>query len=148
MHQNGTEVDCAVCKTDLWLSAVVSRTAPGEAACPEHAAELPGASADKVMWQRLILRFYREALWWFFVRNCVSSDSVPSCAARYEVWHDHMTSHQVLWTLPRCRSGSRHGLTALNYKVGWRQQIHDYLFVRNRNLDHSLSLIHPLVTLA
>jgi hypothetical protein len=48
MHLNGTEVDCAVCKTDLWLSAVVSSAAPGEAACPEHAAELPGAPADKV----------------------------------------------------------------------------------------------------
>ena len=47
MHLNGTEVDCAVCKTDLWLSAVVSCGAPGEAACPEHAADLPGAPADK-----------------------------------------------------------------------------------------------------
>ena len=48
LHQNGTEVDCAVCKTDLWLSAVVSRAAPGEAACPEHAADLPGSPAGKV----------------------------------------------------------------------------------------------------
>ncbi len=48
MHLNGTEVDCTVCKTDLWLSAVVSRAAPPEAACPEHAASLPGAPAEKV----------------------------------------------------------------------------------------------------
>ena len=48
MHLNGTEVDCALCKTDLWLSMVVSRAAPGEAACPEHAAKLPGTAADKV----------------------------------------------------------------------------------------------------
>ena len=48
MHLNGTEVDCTVCKTDLWLSAVVSRAAAPEAACPEHAASLPGAPAEKV----------------------------------------------------------------------------------------------------
>ncbi len=37
-----TDVDCEVCKTDLWLSAVVSPLAPGRAVCPEHAAHLPG----------------------------------------------------------------------------------------------------------
>ena len=41
-HTDTTEVDCEVCKTDLWLSAVVTPLAPGRAACPEHAASLPG----------------------------------------------------------------------------------------------------------
>ena len=51
LHLNGTEVDCTVCKTDLWLSAVVSRAVPAEAACPEHAASLPGSPADKVQFR-------------------------------------------------------------------------------------------------
>jgi hypothetical protein len=36
---------CSVCCADLWLSAVVSSAAPGQAVCPEHAALLP-APAD------------------------------------------------------------------------------------------------------
>lgn len=31
---------CQHCKTDLWLSAIVSPSAPGRAVCPEHAAAL------------------------------------------------------------------------------------------------------------
>jgi len=34
------EADCEVCKADLWLSSVVSSTAPGRAVCAEHAAAL------------------------------------------------------------------------------------------------------------
>lgn len=34
---------CGVCCTDLWLSAVVSSEAPGQAVCPEHAAALSAA---------------------------------------------------------------------------------------------------------
>lgn len=41
-HTDTTDVDCEVCKTDLWLSAVCSAAAPGRAVCPEHAAHLPG----------------------------------------------------------------------------------------------------------
>lgn len=36
---------CSVCCADLWLSAVTSSAAPGQAVCPEHAALLP-APAD------------------------------------------------------------------------------------------------------
>lgn len=36
---------CQQCCTDLWLSAVVSTSAPGQAVCPEHAAAL-GAAAS------------------------------------------------------------------------------------------------------
>ena len=31
---------CGVCSADLWLSAVVSSAAPGQAVCPEHALAL------------------------------------------------------------------------------------------------------------
>jgi hypothetical protein len=32
---------CSKCSADLWLSAVISSAAPGQAVCPEHAAALP-----------------------------------------------------------------------------------------------------------
>jgi hypothetical protein len=35
---------CAVCSTDLWLSAVVSSTAAGHAVCPQHTAALSAAA--------------------------------------------------------------------------------------------------------
>jgi hypothetical protein len=44
-HTNTADTDCAVCRADLWLSAVVSPDAPGRAVCPEHAAQL-GPSPD------------------------------------------------------------------------------------------------------
>ena len=34
---------CTQCSTDLWLSAVTSSAAPGQAVCPEHAAALSAA---------------------------------------------------------------------------------------------------------
>ena len=33
--------DCAVCKCDLFMSAVVSPERPSEAVCPEHASHFP-----------------------------------------------------------------------------------------------------------
>lgn len=46
-------MDCCRCKTDLWLSAVISSAAPdGEAACPEHAAALPGTAQEKMLLYR------------------------------------------------------------------------------------------------
>ena len=51
-------MDCSACKTDLWLSAVVSRAAPGIAVCPEHAATLPGSPQDKT----LLFRYTFEEL--------------------------------------------------------------------------------------
>lgn len=40
LHVNTHDTDCAHCKCDLFLSAVVSSEAPGVAVCPEHAADL------------------------------------------------------------------------------------------------------------
>lgn len=40
------DVDCAVCKCDLYLAAVVSADRPGVATCPEHAAAL-GVPPDR-----------------------------------------------------------------------------------------------------
>jgi hypothetical protein len=37
VYANTADVDCARCKCDLWLSAVVSPAAPDVAVCPEHA---------------------------------------------------------------------------------------------------------------
>ena len=45
-------MDCSLCKTDLWLSAVVSRAAPGEAACLEHSAALPGTPGQMTLLYR------------------------------------------------------------------------------------------------
>jgi len=48
-HTDTTDVDCEVCKTDLWLSAVCTPAAPGRAVCPEHAAHLPGPRHQRVL---------------------------------------------------------------------------------------------------
>lgn len=48
-HTDTTDVDCELCKTDLWLSAVVSVSAPGRAVCPEHASVLPGLPNNRVL---------------------------------------------------------------------------------------------------
>jgi hypothetical protein len=37
---------CSVCCADLWLSAVTSSAAPGQAVCPEHAALLPAPAGS------------------------------------------------------------------------------------------------------
>lgn len=50
-YSNTENVDCAHCKCDLFLSAVVSPAAPDVAACPEHAEVLVrehGAAADSL----------------------------------------------------------------------------------------------------
>lgn len=41
LHTNTFDVDCDVCKADLYLSSVISRQAPGRAVCPEHTSYLP-----------------------------------------------------------------------------------------------------------
>lgn len=55
VYTNTHDVDCAVCKCDLHLSAVVALDKPGLAVCPEHAAQL-GAAPYKctllVRWER------------------------------------------------------------------------------------------------
>lgn len=43
---NTAEADCQVCKCDLFLSAVVSPLAPGQAVCPEHACQLGVPSSE------------------------------------------------------------------------------------------------------
>lgn len=48
-HTDTTDLDCELCKTDLWLSAVVSVSAPGRAVCPEHAYVLPGHPSSTVL---------------------------------------------------------------------------------------------------
>lgn len=58
LFTNTADVDCSVCKTDLWLSAVVSRAAPGEAVCPAHAATLLGCPEEKA----LLFRYTFEEL--------------------------------------------------------------------------------------
>ena len=58
LYTNTADVDCSVCKTDLWLSAVVSRAAPGGAVCPAHAATLLGCPEEKT----LLFRYTFEEL--------------------------------------------------------------------------------------
>ncbi|GMH38533.1 hypothetical protein BSKO_06417 [Bryopsis sp. KO-2023] len=43
VHTNTEDVDCMFCKSDLYLSAVVSQESPGKAMCPEHASHIPGS---------------------------------------------------------------------------------------------------------
>lgn len=40
MFTDTEDVDCAVCKCDMWLCAVVSPSCPGQAVCSEHAQQL------------------------------------------------------------------------------------------------------------
>lgn len=44
LHTNTHDTDCKHCKSDLFLSAVISPECPDQAVCPAHA-EMLGASA-------------------------------------------------------------------------------------------------------
>lgn len=52
VHTNTDDVDCVICKGDLYLTSVVSRECPGIATCPEHAKALPSTNKSKVLLYR------------------------------------------------------------------------------------------------
>lgn len=52
VHINTDDVDCAICKGDLYLTSIVSRECPGVATCPEHASALPANDNSKVLLYR------------------------------------------------------------------------------------------------
>ena len=52
VHTNTEDIDCLECKCDLWMSAIISRQSPGQAACPEHAAKLPCRPEDWILLHR------------------------------------------------------------------------------------------------
>ncbi len=52
VHASTADCDCAACKCDLYLSAVVSPERPGVAACPEHASALGVPPAKCVLLYR------------------------------------------------------------------------------------------------
>ncbi|GIL43086.1 hypothetical protein Vafri_875 [Volvox africanus] len=49
VHTCTADMDCAKCKCDLFLSAVVSPQCPGVATCPEHAASLGVSPANTIL---------------------------------------------------------------------------------------------------
>ena len=52
VHTNTEDIDCLECKCDLWMSAIISRQCPGQAACPEHASKLPCRPEDWTLLHR------------------------------------------------------------------------------------------------
>ena len=52
VHTNTEDIDCLECKCDLWMSAVISKQCPGQAACPEHASRLPCRPEDWILLHR------------------------------------------------------------------------------------------------
>ncbi|PNH00533.1 Lysine-specific demethylase 5D, partial [Tetrabaena socialis] len=62
VHTCTSDVDCVVCKCDLYLSAVISPDRPGAATCPEHAAKLGAPPESCVMLVRYTLEELRRLL--------------------------------------------------------------------------------------
>ena len=52
MYTDTEDIDCLICKCDMWLYAVVSPSCPGQAACTEHAHQLPCPRSQQVLLYR------------------------------------------------------------------------------------------------
>ena len=64
MYTDTEDVDCAICKCDMWLYAVVSPACPGKAACTEHANQLGCPRSEQIL-------LYRYALTLLNVSYCL-----------------------------------------------------------------------------
>lgn len=52
MYTDTEDIDCLICKCDMWLYAVVSPACPGKAACTEHARQLGCPRKEQVLLYR------------------------------------------------------------------------------------------------
>ncbi|DBA81611.1 TPA: hypothetical protein ACH3X1_007371 [Trebouxia sp. C0004] len=52
MYTDTEDIDCLICKCDMWLYAVVSPSCPGKAACTEHAQQLGCPRSEQVLLYR------------------------------------------------------------------------------------------------
>lgn len=52
VYTDTEDVDCAICKCDMWLYAVVSPACPGKAACTEHANQLGCPRSEQILLYR------------------------------------------------------------------------------------------------
>jgi hypothetical protein len=81
VHINTADVDCAVCSTDLWLTAVVSPSAPGVAVCPEHAWYL---CQEKECAKESLVLLYRHSIAELEKIVGTAVDKVPQAVAAVE----------------------------------------------------------------
>jgi len=81
VHINTADVDCAVCSTDLWLTAVVSPSAPGVAVCPEHALYL---CQEKECVKDSLVLLYRHSIAELEKIVCTAVEKVPQAVAAVE----------------------------------------------------------------
>lgn len=61
MYTDTEDVDCAVCKCDMWLCAVVSPSCPEKAVCTEHATHLGCPRKEQILLYRCVPQ--RDAHW-------------------------------------------------------------------------------------
>ena len=59
MYTDTEDVDCAVCKCDMWLCAVVSPSCPEKAVCTEHATQLGCPRKEQILLYRCDPRLVR-----------------------------------------------------------------------------------------
>ncbi|KAL0051456.1 hypothetical protein WJX82_007798 [Trebouxia sp. C0006] len=52
MYTDTEDIDCLICKCDMWLYAVVAPSCPGKAACTEHAQQLGCPRSEQVLLYR------------------------------------------------------------------------------------------------
>lgn len=52
MYTDTEDIDCLICKCDMWLYAVVAPSCPGKAACTEHARQLGCPRSEQVLLYR------------------------------------------------------------------------------------------------
>ena len=62
MYIDTEDIDCLVCKCDMWLYAVVSPSCPGQAACPEHAQHLDCPRSQQMLLYRYVGMLYSACL--------------------------------------------------------------------------------------
>lgn len=62
MYTDTEDIDCLVCKCDMWLYAVVSPSCPGQAACTEHAQHLDCPRDEQILLYRYVTALYSGCL--------------------------------------------------------------------------------------
>lgn len=62
MYTDTEDIDCLVCKCDMWLYAVVSPSCPDQAACTEHAQHLDCSRSEQILLYRCVSSISTQAL--------------------------------------------------------------------------------------
>ncbi|DBA76499.1 TPA: hypothetical protein ACH3X2_008560 [Trebouxia sp. C0005] len=60
MYTDTEDIDCLICKCDMWLYAVVAPSCPGKAACTEHARQLGCPRSEQVLLYRHTLEELKQ----------------------------------------------------------------------------------------